>query len=370
MINKMKSKKNYLSNRLKSRLRIVVAVAVIMAIFSMLSLMVYSQMSDLRWSLTDYAWVCVVTGSIGGLLASYELIFVEGSHGRWIRRGHPIVPLGLSLLVYSTTFLVAMLLLNLVVYNDGDPNTYMGIPIDNKFALLGDVVAGTILFALIFAVFMLRRVVDGRTFGNLINGRYRRAVPDEMIFMFLDLEASTQLAEELGEVGAYNLISTFFFDIDEAILDHQGSPHRYIGDGMMITWPLKKGFSDANCLRCFFAIEDVVQRRADYYQATFGTVPKFRAGLHYGPVAVGECGDSHREVHFFGDTVNTASRIEDKCRELKQPFLASSDVVEQMIVPAFLETEDLGEFQLKGRKNNLGLQSIRRRTNAEIGADG
>jgi adenylate cyclase len=46
------------------------------------------------------------------------------------------------------------------------------------------------------------------------------------------------------------------------------------------------GVREANCVRCFFAMCAAVQERAARYQRDFGTVPRFRGGLHGGTVTV------------------------------------------------------------------------------------
>src|SRR3546814_12401672 len=51
--------------------------------------------------------------------------------------------------------------------------------------------------------------------------------------------------------------------------------------------------------------------KAPLYQQEFGLVPGFRAGLHGGSIVAGECGDDKREIVYFGDTINTAARIQE-----------------------------------------------------------
>ena len=53
--------------------------------------------------------------------------------------------------------------------------------------------------------------------------------------MFLDLADSTSLAEKLGELRVHDLITRFFFDIDEPIHDHGGSVLSYVGDEVIVT---------------------------------------------------------------------------------------------------------------------------------------
>ena len=76
---------------------------------------------------------------------------------------------------------------------------------------------------------------------NVILGRYRHPIREERVLMFLDLAGSTAMAEALGEVRMQELLTRFFFDIDEPIVAHGGEVHAYVGDAVIVTWPLSKG---------------------------------------------------------------------------------------------------------------------------------
>jgi class 3 adenylate cyclase len=39
-------------------------------------------------------------------------------------------------------------------------------------------------------------------------------------------------------VRVHDLITRFFFDIDRPIADHDGEVHAYVGDEVIVTWPL------------------------------------------------------------------------------------------------------------------------------------
>ena len=75
-----------------------------------------------------------------------------------------------------------------------------------------------ILSVLFGAAFELTRLIGGRVLINVMLGRYRHPTREERILMFLDLAGSTSLAEEMGELRTHELLTRFFFDIDEAIV--------------------------------------------------------------------------------------------------------------------------------------------------------
>src|SRR5260370_34859444 len=145
-------------------------------------------------------------------------------------------------------------------------------------------------------IFELTRLIGGRVRLNVILGRYRHPTREERALMFLDLAGSTSMAEALGEVRTQELLTRFFFDIDETIVAHGGEVHAYVGDEVIVTWRFTTQDSGGRCLDCFFAVEDRIKERADSYRREFGSVPRFLAALHPGPVLITQCGDSRRQI--------------------------------------------------------------------------
>ena len=85
-----------------------------------------------------------------------------------------------------------------------------------------------------------------------------RPVREARVLMFLDLAGSTSLAESMGELRVQDLLTRFFFDIDGAIVAHGGEVHAYVGDEVIVTWPLDERMSGGRCIDCFFAIADSI----------------------------------------------------------------------------------------------------------------
>ncbi len=137
-----------------------------------------------------------------------------------------------------------------------------------------------VMSILIGAVYEVTRLVGSRVLLNIILGQYRRPAREQRVLLFLDLVGSTSLAESMGELRMHQLLTQFFFDIDAAILAHDGEVHAYVGDEVIVTWRLAAKGSERRYLDCFFAIQDRIAERADFYQRQFGLVPNFRAGLH------------------------------------------------------------------------------------------
>jgi class 3 adenylate cyclase len=215
---------------------------------------------------------------------------------------------------------------------------------------------------LIMSAFELTRLIGSRVLFNIALGRYRRPVREARVLMFLDLAGSTSLAEAMGELRVQGLLTRFFFDIDGAIVAHGGEVHAYVGDEVIVTWPLDDRMSGGRCIDCFFAIADSIAERAESYRQEFGMVPSFRAGLHAGNVVISECGSSRRQLAYFGDTVNVTARLQEHCKEAGRNLLVSADLLRHMKLKPAFAIEALGEARLRGRAAAIEVFAIERRT--------
>jgi hypothetical protein len=207
-------------------------------------------------------------------------LFLNSRLGRWLRR----LPLFIEICLRAGLIAIAVSVvaagLQVMLYHRRLEAAWLV----HEFPRI---VAIAFVFSVLFgAIFELFRLVGGRVLLNVILGRYRHPTREERVLMFLDLIGSTSLAEKLGEVRMQELLTRFFFDIDEPIVAHGGEVHAYVGDEVIVTWPLTSPISAEACLDCFFAITGRIAEHADSYRQEFGSVPRFRAALHAGP-----CGD-------------------------------------------------------------------------------
>jgi adenylate cyclase len=73
-------------------------------------------------------------------------------------------------------------------------------------------------------------------------------------------------------------------------------------------------------------------------------------GVHAGPVVAGNIGSADRlEFTVIGDTVNTASRLQDACKELGTPIVLSAGVAKALPAALASRFAPLGPVALKGR---------------------
>lgn len=196
-------------------------------------------------------------------------------------------------------------------------------------------------------------------FKDFLLGKYFRPKREERIFMFLDLRSSTTIAEKLGEQRYFNFLKDVFKHATPAIQYSKGEIYQYVGDEIVISWKTDKGAENANCIRCFFEIQRKLKSRAEYYKTTYGEVPEFKAGLHYGYVMAGEIGVVKRDIAFSGDVLNTAARIQAKCNEFGVNILLSKFLLDKLALPPHsFAPRKIGDLMLRGKKQEVVLYTI------------
>jgi adenylate cyclase len=201
----------------------------------------------------------------------------------------------------------------------------------------------------------IARLLGGEVLWGLLVGRYTLPRVEERVVLFVDLKDSTQHAERLGDLKFHGLLNVFFDDISHAVLMSAGSIYKYNGDAAIVQWRAQRGLRRGRALRCVRELHRRLQKRTELYRQQFGLTPGFRAGLHMGPVVVGEIGDQRREIAFSGDAMNTAARIEQATRELGVDFLVSEAVVARMPDKAGAQLRSVGSVAVSGKVEKLAL---------------
>ena len=101
------------------------------------------------------------------------------------------------------------------------------------------------------------------------------------------------------------------------------------------------------------------------YEREFGLRPDFRAGLHCGPVAVGELGYLKKEIALIGDTMNAAARIVEACRAADKRVLGSAVLLERLAtLPPGVTQRRLGELVKCAARSTLSYSMCSRLTPA------
>jgi adenylate cyclase len=302
----------------------------------------------------QFAWDTIARGVIIGALISGTMVFAELAE-----RVNPFLaalrrlPFALFLLVRMALRLLVivgiMLAIRLLIPLDDAPFAE-GLVFDAIFAL-----GVSILISLVFEI---DRLLGPGTLWRLLTGGYHTPRIEHRAFLFLDLEGSTAIAARIGPERFLALLDHLTRIVSPAFLAHRGEIYRYVGDAIIVSWPVEAAVRDARILRCLGdAVGRLLAAREDC-QARFGVAPFGRAALHAGPVAVGEVGEVKREITFLGDTLNAVAKMEKFAGERQLRTVLSEDLLARLDLPPGFAVTPVGALELPGRERPLGLYAL------------
>lgn len=204
------------------------------------------------------------------------------------------------------------------------------------------------------------RKIGGSILQNMLLGKYHKPREEERIFLFIDLQSSTTIAEKLGHLQYSELIRDCFADITSAVLKTNAEIYQYVGDEVVLCWKSKQGLQNHNCLKAFFLFQQTLDKRADYYKKQYQVQPFFKAGAHIGKTTIAEVGVIKRDIAYYGDVLNTAARIQGQCNDLKEQFLISENLQNRLEEATEYRFVNHEEQLLRGKKEGVRVKGVKK----------
>jgi class 3 adenylate cyclase len=166
-------------------------------------------------------------------------------------------------------------------------------------------------------------------------------------------------------------LNRFFTVMVEAIMAHEGTVDKYIGDAIMALFgaPAKR---DDDAKRSVEAALDMVDSLKEFnlHQHKKG-LPPFRIGigLNYGIVTVGNIGSEKKlDYTVIGDAVNVSSRIQELTKQYRVDVIVSETVhakAQREVSAGRIQSRLLDTVRLRGRAEPLRVYAIARSLPAE-----
>lgn len=291
---------------------------------------------------------------LGLSISSFEVFYFQAARGRWLREMHPLKSNAIYILILTGLFL-AVHHANYAIRGRWDELAFV---YDRYPAAIPALLAVSLLAVMVLRVISF---VGGRNIFALLVGRYHRPTWERKIFLFLDINGSTNIVESLGPEKSNRLFGKFMFDASKPIADNNGEIYRYQGDGFIATWDWNADGTPIDVLKAVDALYAVAVRERPAYERSFGVCPDFRIGIHGGDVIVCEEGDVRRNIAFYGDTINIAARMESKAKEAGMDCILTSDIAALFDDPEG-RLIDLGKERLRGIDRDIAIFGLDRRS--------
>ncbi len=193
---------------------------------------------------------------------------------------------------------------------------------------------------------------------NFITGRYSQVKEEHRTFMFIDLDNSTTLAEQLGHVKYSRFLKRCFDDLSDILPRYEADVYQYVGDEVVLTWLTPTIKPHIDLLALYFDFQKKLQAEASNYQKKFGVVPTFKASLHSGLVSITQIGRHRKELAYHGDVLNTASRVLGLASTLRKTLLLTTPLVDTIHSGSDYEIQFIDTILLRGKKEKVDVYEV------------
>ncbi len=139
-------------------------------------------------------------------------------------------------------------------------------------------------------------------------GRATSKIFDFVTVLFCDIEGFTKIAEQLNPEVLVDRLDSYYFYFDNVVEKYNIEKIKTIGDAYMCVGGLPKS-NRTNPIEVILVALEMLEYIKNLKQ-TQSTIWDLRIGIHTGAVIGGVIGQKRLTFDIWGDTVNTASRME------------------------------------------------------------
>jgi adenylate cyclase len=173
----------------------------------------------------------------------------------------------------------------------------------------------------------------------------------QVTVLFADVQGSMDLAEQQDPEQWHAIMQRFFSTLAEAVHRFEGTVDKFTGDGIMAVFGAPVAHEDHARRACYAALTmlDDVGEYAAELRRKHGLNFSTRIGINSGEVVAAEIGEGGYTA--VGHTVGLAQRME----ALAEPGKAYLTESTAELAHGFMELEDLGQFEIKGASQPVGV---------------
>ncbi|CAJ1075834.1 heat-stable enterotoxin receptor [Xyrichtys novacula] len=184
-------------------------------------------------------------------------------------------------------------------------------------------------------------------------GKVKPELFEEVTIYFSDIVGFTTLCHYSTPMQVVDMLNDIYKNFDSILDHHDVYKVETIGDAYMVASGLPKRNGDRHAVDIAHMALDILSFVGTFELQHLPGIPLWiRIGVHSGPCAAGVVGNKMPRYCLFGDTVNTASRMESTGLPLRIHVSGSTIGILQRTDGNF-EYEKRGETYLKGKGKEL-----------------
>ena len=171
----------------------------------------------------------------------------------------------------------------------------------------------------------------------------------EIFCVFSDLEGFTKLSHAIEPEMVAQLLNDYLDRLAAVVLEHGGTLDKFVGDAVVAFWGAPISYPDDGERAAKAAWGIYLAGEEFRKNAPEGVPPigRTRVGLHFGEAIVGNFGGEGRiQYTAFGDSMNTAARLEAANKPLETKVLVSREAAERSGMDWY---RPMGRIVLRGR---------------------
>jgi adenylate cyclase len=165
---------------------------------------------------------------------------------------------------------------------------------------------------------------------------------DNASVLFADVAGFTPLSQAMAPAALVEMLNDVFTRFDALVDAHGLEKIKTIGDSYMVAAGVPEARSDHATVLCDLALEMLALTRDRTFR---GHRLTFRIGIHSGPVVAGVIGRRKFIYDLWGDTVNTAARMES----FGLPGAVQVTDATRALVDGLFDVEPRGPIEVKGK---------------------
>ncbi|TRX62542.1 adenylate/guanylate cyclase domain-containing protein [Fulvivirga sp. M361] len=307
---------------------------------------------------TPFHWS---TPTLSGLLIGWLLSMLEFRIlPKMPVRRSPHMKIIVRVIIFSI-----IIILSLIVVHTVTDLVFLHQSLENSWMETRQFLASALFQTLFVYLMLLGLAINflramGNRFGHgiLLNyfiGKYQEPVEENRIFMFIDLNGSTKIAEQLGHTKYSRFLNRCFSDLASLLPGYDAEIYQYVGDEAVVTWNMNELKDKTRPVFLFFAFEKLLQESREDFESKFGVFPTFKASVNAGLVVVTELGVRRKELAYHGDVLNTGSRILELCSKMKKKLLTTNALLAPLEKDKNLSVKFVSDLVLRGKNDTTAV---------------